>query len=58
MLVLARSINETITITVPDGTVITIKVCETRPTKCRLGIDAPESYKIKRGELETVSDGS
>lgn len=58
MLVLSRAINETITITVPDGTVITIKVCETRPSKCRIGIDATESYRIKRGELEATSNGS
>jgi carbon storage regulator CsrA len=58
MLVLSRAINETITITVPDGTVITLKICETRPSKCRIGIEAPDSYRIKRGELEATPDGT
>lgn len=46
MLVLARKISETIIITAPDGTVLTLLVVEVRGGKVRIGIDAPKTWSI------------
>ena len=48
MLVLSRRTNEEIVL---PGLEITIKVIRTQGNKVRLGIDAPDSIKIVRGEL-------
>ena len=46
MLVLTRKLNETITI----GSDIVIRVMKTGKGRVRIGIEAPESTKIMRGE--------
>lgn len=51
MLVLSRKKFESLTITLPSGDVIVVKLCEMRPGSCRIGIDAPQSIKITRTEL-------
>lgn len=53
MLVLSRKINETIKI----GDDIELRVLEVKGDSVRLGIDAPKSIEILRGELIlTVSE--
>ncbi|MEK3994150.1 carbon storage regulator CsrA [Psychrobacillus sp. FSL K6-2365] len=53
MLVLSRKINETIKI----GDDIELRVLEVKGDSVRLGIDAPKSMEILRGELIiTVSE--
>lgn len=47
MLVLSRKANETIQI----GDDITIKIIETKGDTVRIGIEAPKSVDIVRGEL-------
>ena len=47
MLVLTRKIGETITI---DGD-ITIQIVQVRGRQVRVGIDAPKTKKVQRGEL-------
>jgi len=48
MLVLSRKLDEEIVI----GSNITIKVVRVIGNKVRLGISAPRSVKIRRGEME------
>ena len=52
MLTLSRKVNETITITHPDGTVITLMVVEIRGDNARIGIQAPREVRIVRTEIE------
>jgi carbon storage regulator len=51
MLVLSRKKLESIEVTTPDGTVITIFLCEIRGDKVRIGINAPKDVIIVRTEL-------
>lgn len=53
MLVLSRKRNESIVFHTDHGT-ITLTVLSLGP-QVRLGIDAPESVNIRRGELELVA---
>jgi carbon storage regulator len=53
MLVLTRKIGEKIRI--PDRNVL-IKVMEIRGNQVRIGINAPESVRILRGELVRQND--
>ena len=46
MLVLSRKVTETIHI----GNEITVTITRIGPTSVRVGIEAPASYDIKRGE--------
>jgi carbon storage regulator CsrA len=48
MLVLSRKVNEEIVI----GSNVTIKVVKVIGNKVRLGISAPNSVNIRRGEVE------
>jgi carbon storage regulator CsrA len=50
MLVLSRTEGETIVITGADGSEVTILICRTG-TNVSVGIEAPASVKILRGEL-------
>ena len=56
MLVLARQINEGLTITTQDGTRIQIRVIECRVGKVRLGIEAPPEVIIHRDEVQRAID--
>ncbi len=47
MLVLSRKKDETIRI----GDHIVIRICQLKGNSVRIGIEAPESVSIKRGEL-------
>lgn len=54
MLVLTRKPNEEIHLLLPDGERVVITVVGDRdsgPAKVRIGIDAPQSIKVLRGEL-------
>ena len=55
MLVLTRHINESIVITLPDGRVVKVKVCEIRrgaePDRCRIGIDCDRDIPVDRAEV-------
>ena len=54
MLVLGQSENQRIVVTVPpreSSIEIEITVCDLRPAKVRLGIEAPKRVAILRGEL-------
>jgi carbon storage regulator CsrA len=55
MLVLTRHINESIVITLPDGRLVNIKVCEIRrgpePDRCRIGIECDRSIVVDRAEV-------
>ena len=51
MLVLTRKVDESITLTLPDGSVIVITLTEVRGDKVRIGIDAPGSIQVLRSEL-------
>ncbi len=53
MLVLSRKIGESILI----GNGVTITVLDLRPSRIRLGIDAPLSLRIQRAECENPSAG-
>ena len=56
MLVLSRLLNEKIVITTPDGTRIVLTLVECRVGKARIGIDAPETYRVNRGEIQDAID--
>ena len=55
MLVLSRRNNEQITIETPDGEKIVIRTIESRNTRMKIGIDAPQDYLILRDELIEAS---
>ena len=54
MLVLARRIDESIIITLPDGQIITVMVTDAIENKVRIGIDAPNNLTILREEISCV----
>lgn len=56
MLVLSRKCSETIVITAPDGTRITLMVIEVRGDKSRIGVDAPKDWAVHRGEIQKAID--
>jgi carbon storage regulator len=56
MLVLSRTAGETIVITAPDGTRIVLMLVEVRGDKSRIGINAPVTYTIHRGEIQDAID--
>jgi len=51
MLVLTRKVDESLTLTLPDGSVIVITLTEVRGDKVRIGIDAPRDVTVLRSEL-------
>ena len=51
MLTLTRRYRETVHLSCPDGTMITVHVKELDGRSVRLGIEAPQSVRIRRGEL-------
>ena len=55
MLVLTRRVNESVVITLPDGRVVKVKVCEIRrgpePDRCRIGIECDRSIIVDRAEV-------
>ena len=57
MLILGRSLNQSVIIQAPDGTRIRVMLTEVRDyygaKSVRLGFDAPDSYRILREEVET-----
>lgn len=53
MLVLTRDVGEAIIITLGDGTNITVTVCKVGTEAAKIGIDAPRSIRVLRGELHT-----
>lgn len=60
MLVLSRTVDETIVLTLPDGRRIEILVVDIRRNfvinKVRLGIEAPLDVTIHRGEVQDAID--
>ncbi len=54
MLLLSRRVGESVCV----GPGVTIRVVETRGGRVRLAIDAPENVRIRRTELEPLSQGS
>jgi len=63
MLVLERKAGESVTITCPDGTIITVAVVTLEGMRTKLSFDAPRSYQIMRDDTRgfpprrEVSDG-
>ena len=51
MLILTCKKNETITVTLPTGEIISITVTKANNNQTRLGFKAPESIKIFRNKL-------
>ena len=56
MLVVSRRRDETVVITLPDGNRITFQVVDIRGDKVRLGIEAPKSIPVHRGEVQEAVD--
>ena len=52
MLVLSRRVSETIIITAPDGTQLTLMLVKVRGDKARIGVDAPKNWIIHREEVQ------
>ena len=52
MLVLTRRIKESIVICLPDGTEVEVYVVAVSNGKARLGVDAPQSVRITRNEVD------
>lgn len=57
MLVLSRRAHENIIATLEDGRKITITLVEVRGDKVRIGIDAPKTIAVHRGEVQGRLDG-
>jgi len=57
MLILGRSLNQSVIIQAPDGARIRVMLTEVRDyygaKSVRLGFDAPDDYRILREEVET-----
>lgn len=51
MLILVRKLDDTVDFETSDG-IITIAIKNLSPTRVSLGIDAPKSVKVVRGELK------
>lgn len=58
MLVLSRKKNEDIICFLPDGSEIRFVVVDIRGDKVRMGIEAPESIPVHRGELAAQIGGT
>jgi carbon storage regulator CsrA len=52
--VLSRKIGQTLVITQQDGTEIKVQVVDVKKKQVKLGIEAPKSVPVRRGELEAV----
>lgn len=51
MLVLNRSVDESITLTLPDGRTILVMICDLGRDNVQVGINAPLDVQILRTEL-------
>ena len=51
MLVLSRKRDEQIIITLEDGRQVSIMVVDIRGDKVRLGVEAPKTVSVDRGEI-------
>ena len=51
MLVLARDLNQSVTMTLPNGDTITVTMLGLKAGHWKVGFDAPQSVKITRTEL-------
>ena len=58
MLILTRKPHETIVLRTTAGEVITMRYLNARKGTIRIGIEAPESIHILRGELEHTAPRS
>jgi carbon storage regulator len=56
MLVLQRKRNESIILTGPDGTRSKITIVEVDRGRVRVGIEAPNSVKVHRDEVQEMID--
>jgi carbon storage regulator len=56
MLVVSRRRDETVVVTLPDGNRIVFSVVDIRGDKVRLGIEAPKSIPVHRGEIQEAID--
>ena len=53
MLIIGRKTSETAILYTSDGP-ITVKIAKVRGSKVLVGIDAPETVKVLRGEIDAV----
>jgi carbon storage regulator CsrA len=51
MLILTRKEKQTIELRTPDLITATITIIQSRDGRCRIGIEAPPSIHVRRGEL-------
>jgi carbon storage regulator len=56
MLVLSRKVDEQIVCTHPDGTRIELTIVAIRGEKVRIGLTAPQTIEINRGEVQELVD--
>lgn len=56
MLVLARDLNQSVTMTLPNGDTITVTMLGLKHGHWKVGFDAPQSVKITRTELLTKDE--
>lgn len=55
MLVITRFEDDSLVIVAPDGTEIEVAVVRIQGNKVRLGVEAPQEYRILRGEAERLT---
>lgn len=54
MLVLARGVNESVQLQLPDGTMITVTLLTIEKSQCKIGFDAPKDVIILRDDAKTL----
>jgi len=58
MLVLTRKKDETVVLRMMDGTCVNIKITDIRGNHVRVGVDAPKSVSVDRGEVDLERNGA
>jgi len=58
MLVLTRKKDETVVLRMMDGTCVNIKITDIRGNRVRVGVDAPKSVSVDRGEVDLERNGA
>lgn len=48
---LSRMLNEVVVLTMPDGRLIRVVICDLRGDKARIGFDAPADVRVDRLEV-------
>lgn len=57
MLVVSLKTDGFVQLRLADGTLFAVQLCEIRPDKVRIGIVAPKSVTVLRGELVAQNTG-